>query len=134
MSCSALVPSHATLLTIDRTRTAGPLDCVIPRSSRVPALNHRGPSSCRPMQGSASSRLCLYFLFASPTSSTAVCPWPVCRPPSASLVFSLFPLPPLLLPNGVHGLQYRQSTTLLLQAGPFLVIGDPVLPLPHPTP
>lgn len=71
--CSALVPSHATLLTINRTRTAGPFDCVIPRSSRVPTLNHRGPSSCRRMQGSASSRLFLYFLFASPTSSTAVC-------------------------------------------------------------
>ena len=73
-SCSALLPSHATLLTINRTRTAGPFDCVIPRSSRVPMLNRRGPSSCRPMQGSASSRPSLYPLFASPTSSTACLP------------------------------------------------------------
>ncbi|POS76548.1 hypothetical protein DHEL01_v205051 [Diaporthe helianthi] len=62
-------------------------------------------------------------------------PWPLCRPPTVSLVFSLFPLPPQRLPNGAHGLQYRQSTTLLLQAGPFLVSGDPVVPpYPHPTP
>lgn len=62
-SCSAILPSHATLLTINRTRTAGPFDCVIPRSSRVPMLNHRGPSSCRPMQGSASSRPFSLFSF-----------------------------------------------------------------------
>lgn len=72
LPCSAILPSHATLLTINRTRTAGPLDCVIPRSSRVPMLNHRGPSSCRPMQGSASSRPFSLISFASPTSYTAV--------------------------------------------------------------
>lgn len=57
-SCPARPSSPLTphCFTINRTRTAGPFDCVIPRSSRVPLLNHRGPSSCRPMQGSASSR------------------------------------------------------------------------------
>ena len=89
--------SHATLLTINRTRTAGPFDCVIPRSSRVPMLNHRGPSSCRSMQGSASSRPFSLFSFRLTDFLHGSLARPVCRSPTGSLIFS--PHLPLLAPS-----------------------------------
>lgn len=64
-ACSALLPSHATLLTINRTRAAGPFDCVIPRSSRVPRLK-----SPRSQQLQAYARVCqlapVFSIFFSP--------------------------------------------------------------------
>lgn len=128
LSCSAILPSHATLLTINRTRTAGPLDCVIPRSSRVPLLNHRGPSSCRPMQGSASSRPFSLISFRLTDFLHGSLPRPglsaaLLLGPSSSVPI---PSPPSGLSQwtGLHGLSYRHSTILLSQARLFLVSGD----------
>lgn len=94
-SCSALLSSHATLLTINRTRTAGPFDCVIPRSSRVPMLK-----SPRSQQLQAYARVCqlapVCSIFFSPhrlpprQSGTA---WPVCRPPTGPLNLCPPPIP-----------------------------------------
>lgn len=109
----ALLPSHATLLTINRTRTAGPLDCVIPRSSRVPM-----PKSPLSQQLQAHARVCqlapVSSVFFSPhrlpprQSGTACLPlshWvPRLVPVSPSS-----PLP-LCLPTGVRGLWHYVQT------------------------
>lgn len=97
-----------------------------------PSSNHRGPSSCRPMQGSASSRpFSLRSIFFSPhrlpprQSGTA---WPglsagLLLGPSSSV--PILSAPTICLRSGAHGLWYRHSTILLAQARLFLVSGNP---------
>lgn len=98
-----------------------------------PGSNHRGPSSCRPMQGSASSRPFSLSSFR----LTDFLHGSLARPGLACLPASYW-VPPLLSPSSlllpsvyglasVHGLWYRHSTILLSQARLFLVSGDPLL-------
>lgn len=106
-ACSALLPSHATLPTINRTRAAGPFDCVIPRSSRVPKLK-----SPRSQQLQAHARVCqlapvLYYGVSS-FRLTDFLHGSLARPGLACLPASYWVPPPLspsslLLPS-VYGL------------------------------
>lgn len=91
-----------------------------------PRSNHRGPSSCRHMQGSASSPPSSLFSFR----LTDFLHGSLARPGlSAALLLGPHPLSPspsvCVYGPASHGLWCRQSTILLPQARLFLVSGDP---------